>query len=81
MKGDEKKEKTRKTENKKTRPKFLGKALRAVPYRILIFMLFFFHGKKFEGALYIGQDGVDLSFFLCFACWHLGTLLSNPSFY
>ena len=28
-----------------------------------------------------GQNGVDLSFSPCFACQHMGTLLSNPSFY
>ena len=28
-----------------------------------------------------GQNGVDLSFSPCFACSHMGTLLSKPSFY
>ena len=28
-----------------------------------------------------GQNGFDLSFFQCFPCLHLGTLLSRPSFY
>ena len=32
-----------------------------------------------RGGVY-GQNGVDLSFSLCFACEHTGTLLSNPSF-
>ena len=27
-----------------------------------------------------GQNGLDLSFSPCFACWHMGTLLSSPSF-
>ena len=28
-----------------------------------------------------GQNGVDLSICPCFACYHLGALLSNPGFY